>query len=207
MFQGLTSIIAWAQSKKNHFEKVTLAHKLIVLAARTLKLRTILILEEDFLLTPSNGPTVHNLQALTQFIKEGEWDLLRLGYIARNFNTSGIFTSKKQCTHSCSCAMDGDENVCTTLHRCDIRSSVAYMVRETIFDHFLATRGTIDGRDGVLQSFKQFYTVPPLFHQEAKLRDGMELDNNFKELCVHKPKNKPSLKELLDAQRQSDEIA
>lgn len=166
-----------------HDEKVTRAHKLIVWAARNLKFRKILVLEEDFVLAPSTGLKATTSQALMEFIEAGEWDLLRLGYIARDvFVQSG---QKRQCKPSCSCTVDvscGD--VCTTAPGCDLRSSVAYMIKEHLFEDFLAAQGVIDL--GILQSFKQYYLIPPLFHQGGeKFAVGTELDKDFTASCVH----------------------
>lgn len=160
--------------------RVTYTHQLVVQLAKAHKFRAVMILEQDFTL-PKDGVTASNMldrAALTDFIIKGQWNVLRFDYLPW-----AIFTKELTCKQECQCAKEAlCRDVCIVASGCDMRSSAAYMIHESIFNQFLALNGTIDFH--VLQSFEQSYIVPPLLYQTNYYDWEVTHFNEYRNHCM-----------------------
>merc|ERR1711904_737348 len=85
---------------------VTLSHKFIVANAKEKRLSSIAVLEEDFV-EPSSAPEfdANESQTLVTFLRNQSWELLRLGWIARQMQAAKKPKSRADC-QDCTCTLE-----------------------------------------------------------------------------------------------------
>jgi hypothetical protein len=182
MVDGLQVDDCLQQQGRHHYEKATSIHKLVLWAAKEQRLRTAMVMEEDFTLPDMQHRSQSlNHTALKVFINTGSWDILRFGHAP-----GSILDNDGKCKEQCLCVKEKlSADVCTTSMGCDIYSSVAYMVatRGSIVDQILEQPGTIDNE--VFHTFKHSYVVPAIIHQSGKW-ESLEVEQvaSFREHCL-----------------------
>ena len=156
---------------QSHWVKASLSHGAAVAHAKKRGYASAAILEEDMTSAPAPYQWLNgNFQELNRFLgSEGEgdamWNAIRLGYRAVDHESNSMV----RCAAECACEAVGSALCYLRDAQCQLHSSDAYILRDTMYDYVLgmvSAGGVIDF--GVLQGVpKQIVLTPQITFQTA----------------------------------------
>lgn len=160
------------------------SHRLMVWSAKVQGHQSAAILEQDYFAVSAREKSASGEDekaALLDFARSGKWDVLQLGWIARQMT----YEKEGSCPDRCLCEKQADHVCKVPAQRdlCALRSSVSYLIKDTAYDDFVAKSGVIDY--DILPALHPSYVVPDLLGQASKMEDGALLNGKFQESCVH----------------------
>lgn len=177
----------------DHNTRVTYSHKTFIQLAQLLSLKSVAVVEGDASSYKTIEVDMSALRSFKKLIDSNSWDIIRFGY-RPYFLEEHIMKGSDECPAECKCSstLDGHSmgrmGCVITSSNCDIRSSDAYMLKESSFEQFKLAldRYSVDVEPMRVLP-KVWYSLPQLAFQidsAQSVEDQVRMAENFRRLCV-----------------------
>jgi len=177
----------------DHNLRVTNSHRTLIQLAQLLSLKSVAIIEGDASSYKAIDVDMSALRSFKKLVDSDSWDIIRFGY-RPYFLEDDIIKDSNECPTECKCSFNleghsmGGLGCVITSSRCDMRSSDAYMLKESSFEQFELALGrySVDMEPMRLLP-KIWFSVPQLAFQmdSAQLVEAqVRIAKDFRRLCV-----------------------